>query len=387
MGMGNKRVPSAPVAGVYLLGVAIAVLAVAQVSLASSAAPVRVVEFVFPMASAAIVVYGGYTIQRQERARIRGRRVLLSAALLVVAGELVVGMDYLTNSLANEPTSNVAFPAVAVFAVASAISLPVGFYYDEAITKREELRQELGRAQRLNDQLDTVNQRLLVMNRVVRHNLRTELTLLIGYHELFLDRATDQEAREMLTECRESIDNLTDIERKTTYIDRLGKAERADVESGACDVADLVERVAESTRSRASEVTVDVDAVAEAYVPDHPLLQTVLSELVGNATAHNDTDGLCVHLSVTRPAADAVEVVVADTGSGIPDQELDALENGEETPLDHASGIGLWLVTWVVSEMDGTVSFEENAPTGARVVMRFPSREPEQMGAAPSGRS
>lgn len=385
--MGKERVPSAPVAGVYLLGLTIALLAVAQVALTSSSAPVLVVEFVFPMASAAIVVYGGYTIQQDERARIRGRRVLLSAALLVVAGELVVGIDYLTNALANEPTIDIAFPAVAVFAVASAISLPVGFYYDEAITKREELRQELERAQRLNDQLDTVNQRLLVMNRVVRHNLRTELTLLIGYYELFRDRADDSGSAEMLEECRDTIDNLTEIERKTTYIDRLGKAERDDAETGTCDVVGVVERVAESTRARAPDVTVDVDAVSEAYVPDHPLLQTVLTELVANATAHNDTDGLAVRLSVTRPAADAVEVVVADTGSGIPGQELDAIENGEETPLDHASGIGLWLVTWVVTEMDGSVSFEENDPTGTRVVMRFPSRVPERTAAASSARA
>jgi K+-sensing histidine kinase KdpD len=52
------------------------------------------------------------------------------------------------------------------------------------------------------------------------------------------------------------------------------------------------------------------------------------------------------------------------------------LQRGRETSLEHASGLGLWLVHWIVTESGGSVSFEEREPRGSVVELTLPRTEP-----------
>ena len=61
---------------------------------------------------------------------------------------------------------------------------------------------------------------------------------------------------------------------------------------------------------------------------------------------------------------DTIVIEIADDGPGIPDAEIQPLEAGRETPLEHTSGLGLWLSQWIISLSGGTLSFEENDPRG-----------------------
>jgi len=46
---------------------------------------------------------------------------------------------------------------------------------------------------------------------------------------------------------------------------------------------------------------------------------------------------------------------VIDNGPGLPDQEQKVLSEGVETPLIHGSGLGLWMVNWIVTTHDGSI--------------------------------
>jgi signal transduction histidine kinase len=76
-----------------------------------------------------------------------------------------------------------------------------------------------------------------------------------------------------------------------------------------------------------------------------------------NSVDHGDVEcegSLSVRI-VGRVDGDVVELVVADDGPGIPEVELCALQSGEESALDHGSGLGLWIVAWGVERLHGTV--------------------------------
>jgi signal transduction histidine kinase len=59
-------------------------------------------------------------------------------------------------------------------------------------------------------------------------------------------------------------------------------------------------------------------------------------------------------------------VTITDDGPGIPQQEIEVLNAESETQLEHGSGIGLWLVQWIIDRSNGTVEIE-SAEDGSTV--------------------
>jgi signal transduction histidine kinase len=101
-------------------------------------------------------------------------------------------------------------------------------------------------------------------------------------------------------------------------------------------------------------------------------LSVAFEELLTNALEHNDGDPtVTVTVDESRSDEDYVVVAVRDDGPGITDQEWQTVVAGEETPLRHTSGIGLWLVNWVVEKFGGSLSFE-NHDDGCTVRVRLP---------------
>ena len=119
----------------------------------------------------------------------------------------------------------------------------------------------------------------------------------------------------------------------------------------------------------------DVTVVCEG-VPDDVhvagVLEAVFSNLVENAAEHNTSPDPHVWVRVEE-GDERVRVVVADDGPGIDAYERSVLERGTETQLEHGSGLGLWLAKWGTDISDGTISFEENAPTGSVVTVEVPT--------------
>lgn len=85
----------------------------------------------------------------------------------------------------------------------------------------------------------------------------------------------------------------------------------------------------------------------------HPLVDSAIGVVIENAIEHNDkrTPRVKIEMERTiRNGGDAVELRIADNGPGIHDSEFDVLERGYETDLEQTSGLGLWLVNWVVAK-------------------------------------
>lgn len=214
-------------------------------------------------------------------------------------------------------------------------------------------------------------QQAAVLNRVLRHNLRNGLNVILGHAQQLQDgESTDVSAS--ATKIRSTAEELLDTSR---YVGDLSDIlESRNSSQHKQDLTTLLAGTVESLAADNPGVAFDCALPDEQCVVAAPKLEVALQEVLQNAIEHNESDQPRVSVSVTEPDADGeyVEVTVADNGPGIPEQERDVLLEGRETPLKHASGLGLWILNWIITRSGGRISFDENEPRGSRVTLALP---------------
>ncbi|MFD1597424.1 histidine kinase N-terminal 7TM domain-containing protein [Halobellus rarus] len=216
-------------------------------------------------------------------------------------------------------------------------------------------------------------QRLAVLNRVLRHNLRNDLNVVTGYLEMAEERVDDEDVREMLDVAAENTAGVVELGEKARHIERALDADVDDPDT--VELRPLLDEIAEDLSGAEPDAEVVVDVGGDATLRATPsLLETVFENLLENALEHDPSDAPRVTVRVadveTEPGFLAVEV--ADDGPGIPEHELAVLDETEETALEHGSGLGLWIVKWGVDSLGGTVDFEVTE-SGTRVVLKLPA--------------
>jgi len=214
-------------------------------------------------------------------------------------------------------------------------------------------------------------QRLEVANRLLRHNLRNDMTKVIGLANLIADQTSGEPAT-VAENIVTVAEDVAEMSRKARQIETTLDASRTD--SQAVRLRPLLETVVEEGREECPSAAISLSVADDPTVtaPGRDLLASAFANVVGNAVAHSDRDEPEVTVSAER-VGETVAVEVGDDGPGIPEIERAVLESGEESALDHASGLGLWLAHWVATACGGSVAFEENEPRGSVVVFRLPT--------------
>ncbi|WP_017343187.1 histidine kinase N-terminal 7TM domain-containing protein [Halorubrum sp. T3] len=219
-------------------------------------------------------------------------------------------------------------------------------------------------------------QRLNVLNRVFRHDVRTETNLIQGYAEQLRSDPTDERALSII---EESAGRMLELSERTRTAGELFDPTE---ESETAPLTDAVDEAVAEARAVAPDARIEVGQVAPVPVP--VVLEVVLGNLCTNAVRHNDADAPWMRIDAA--VADGwVEVTVADDGPGIDPAEYDVLDRGTETPLRHGSGIGLWIVKWGVDHLGGRISFDEREPSGTIVTVCVPVDRSETPGADSDG--
>ncbi len=224
------------------------------------------------------------------------------------------------------------------------------------------------------------NQRLTVLNRVIRHNIANDVTVIQAHADLLADDVgastedffrdqADSEHHEHVRTIAETARELAETSEKARTIERV----LADTPSRRrIELEELVASVAESIDAAYPEVEVRYDVPAEPMRTDPDRLRLVLEELVENAIAHHDEADPTIEIASEAEPAGGVRLAVIDDGPGIPSFERTVLTNAEETPLQHGSGIGLWMVHWFVEQLGGRITIEDLEPHGTRVELVLP---------------
>jgi signal transduction histidine kinase len=128
-------------------------------------------------------------------------------------------------------------------------------------------------------------------------------------------------------------------------------------------VLEVVETVAAGFRDDV-DIEIDIDEDVSALA-DRGHLAAVVQNLLSNAVAYGAGP---VEIRAER-RADAVELVVQDSGAGIPDELVPNLFGR----FMRGAGLGLFIVRHLVEANGGAVRYEPAQPCGARLIVTFES--------------
>jgi nitrogen-specific signal transduction histidine kinase len=262
-------------------------------------------------------------------------------------------------------------------------------------------------------ELDMLKQ---VFSRVLRHNLRNDMNVIEGAASE-LARTNDGRDAELAQQIQTKSNFLFDISEKARLVEQV-------VESSSrrtpVHLVSVVETVLQRMETSYPAATFETDLPESLTVLAHPALEIAIENAVENAvehcssrnpagtaraptgdrtaerlpvgvspesesgahsaqgaTAQSDEDTVTVSVTLSTEG-DRCTLDISDDGPGIPEAELAPLEEQSETQLEHTSGVGLWLIQWVVDSSEGDVTFQSSSH-GTTV-----SLDLEVVGASPS---
>lgn len=267
---------------------------------------------------------------------------------------------------------------------------------DEAIAQcfKSYVNERLGELEQVQSQMMLTNQELTRLVRAnqenlsyLAHELKTPLTSIIGYSDLFLRQQRQS------SEVKDSFTNLEHIERVLRNGRQLlrlindalevsryeaGKMKlqpvQTNVRSLIKNVIDVLEPLA---RAKELQMVVDCDRAPEQVLTDALRLQQIVTNLVSNAIRY--TDAGSVKLTCQTLADDQWAIAICDTGVGITPEDQASIfdpyvraESSNKPHLADSTGLGLAIVSRLVKLLQGKIALVSQVGVGSTFTVILP---------------
>jgi PAS domain S-box-containing protein len=239
------------------------------------------------------------------------------------------------------------------------------------IAERQRVQEKLILAKTAAEAADRAKSEFLA---TMSHELRTPLHIIIGYMDLVLENAfgglTDSELS-ILRRVRRSATELFELITVVLDISRL-EAGRLPIESKEVQIPALLAELQEETRGLQEHSALDFVWRVEPNLPairtDPGKLKMVLKNLIGNAVKFTEKGRITV---AAQNCAGGVEISTADTGIGIPQEEIvaifDPFRQGENATgrTYKGTGLGLHIVRRTLTLLGGQIEVESEVGQGS----------------------
>jgi len=214
-----------------------------------------------------------------------------------------------------------------------------------------------------------------VLHRVLRHNLRNDLSVVLGIATQIIEQTDEEQTRQAAKEIEQKASELAQLSEEAKTI-RSVLGETASVK--AINLNTICDDVVATCESRFETASITAEIPTGLAVSANEKLHIVLRSLLDNAIRHNDSAQPRATVSATELDSGTVEIEVTDNGPGIPAAEQRIITgDGQITPVNHGSGLGLWVVKWVIDSYGGTLDIETPTSGGSTVRIRLNRYESE----------
>ena len=210
------------------------------------------------------------------------------------------------------------------------------------------------------------------------HEFRTPLAMMQAQLELYEEMPhpdMDAETAELLAMLKEQTERLSKLVKTLLEMSEMNTIERAD----AVELTALIEEVLAdlSPMAEKRQISLLQEATGEVLLQGSDiLLYRLLFNLVENAIRYNKEGG-AVRVSAEE-RADMVEILVQDTGSGIPEADRETIfqpffrVDKSRSRAYGGVGLGLTLVRKIVELHGGTIRIAESGEGGTTFAVCLP---------------
>ncbi|WP_440764258.1 sensor histidine kinase [Natronorubrum sp. DTA7] len=223
--------------------------------------------------------------------------------------------------------------------------------------------------------LEERTEQLEFVNRLLRHDIRNDVMVIVGYTEMLSDQSLDERLAENEGISGEPLRRIEDranrIAELATIAGRLDTDEEYQPER--IPLIETLETTADRVQAEYLDAEFDVvtNDDGEQYVAADDALNGAFENLFRNAVQHNDQ--LTPQITVTTSTdPETVTVRVADNGPGLSESIRATLFSpGVKGTDSSGSGLGLYLVETLIHRYDGDFRVEENEPRGTTFVVEL----------------
>ena len=310
--------------------------------------------------------------------------ILVSAVLYGIRGGLAVAtltaVTYLPHILLqwqHDPLYRSSQLAeIVLFLIFGAVS---GFLIDRLNRERERTRKSAEQLAKANEELRSTFQRLRLLDRLsalgtlsagIAHEIRNPLGGISGAVEI-LDSMTgsDDERHEFVGIVKKEISRISTIVSRQLDMVRTNPPEPV-----PCNIAKVVDSVADLVRKQAEEQNVVVELQLDDAIPiiqtdEQGLRQAILNLLINGVQAMSDGGTVRV---LVRVNTGRVSIIVEDQGPGLSEEAMEHAFDPFYTTKHGGTGLGLSIAFQIVAQQGGDLRVENRDGRGARFTLELP---------------
>lgn len=219
---------------------------------------------------------------------------------------------------------------------------------------------------------------LRVLHRVMRHNMRNDIMKLRGWTQNAATASTHEERVAAADRVTDILDSWEKMSADIKEIQETFHSNSEQIDNTPEEI--LLSEVIDAQRTAYPETTFEVTDTtpSDVYVPVP--VKRAMTESINNAVKSATTETPEINISVEQIKNDWLRIEVADNGPGMPEAEATVLETGEETPLVHGKGLGVWKIRMLTKRVGGDISVDTDTD-GTTLCFKLPKVSPRQMAA------